>query len=97
MAPIMAQVITNLNLESSTSGVCFAQQYIYKHGLKKFKERGKEAAYKEIDQLIRRTCFAPIDVKNLTASEKERAQEGLMFLNKKETNQLKVDWCIMGS
>ena len=72
-------MITNLNLESSTSGVCFAQQYIYKHGLKKFKERGKEAAYKEIDQLIRRTCFAPIDVKNLTASEKERAQEGLMF------------------
>ena len=35
----------------------FSQQYIMEKGLKKFGERGREAAEKELDQLHRRGCF----------------------------------------
>ncbi|CAJ1968087.1 unnamed protein product [Cylindrotheca closterium] len=37
-------------------GVSFIQQYYLNKGLKIFKERGKEAALKELDQLIKQSC-----------------------------------------
>ncbi|CAJ1940964.1 unnamed protein product [Cylindrotheca closterium] len=38
-------------------GVLFIQQYYLNKGLKIFKERGKDTAMKELDQLIKRSCW----------------------------------------
>ena len=63
--------------------------YIYEKGLKKFGERGKQAAIKEWDQLHRRKCFVPIDVSTLTKQEKERAQQALVLLTEKRNGDIK--------
>ncbi|CAJ1970384.1 unnamed protein product [Cylindrotheca closterium] len=46
-------------------GVSFIQQYYLNKGLKIFKEQGKEAAMKELDQLIKRSCWTPISIEKL--------------------------------
>ena len=67
----------------------FAQQYIYKKGLKKSGERGKQGAIKEWDQLHRQKCFVPIDVSTLTKQEKEQAQQALVLLTEKRNGDIK--------
>ena len=54
-----------------------------------FGEKGKKATTKELDQLHQRNCFMPIDVSKLTASEKKKAQEALMFLTEKRDGTIK--------
>ena len=48
----------------------YAQQYMFKKGLKLFKEHGQNAAMAELDQLHCRICFAPMLVSKLTVEEK---------------------------
>jgi hypothetical protein len=43
----------------------FAQQYMLQKGLKVFGNKGHEASMKEIDQLHKRTCFAPLSPSHL--------------------------------
>ena len=62
---------------------CLGPQYILQRGLKKFGDEGKEAAKKEMKQLHDRECFKPILISELTATEKAKAQEALMFLTEK--------------
>ena len=50
----------------------FSQQYILEKGLKKFGERGKLAAEKELDQLHKRGCFKPIDVSTKNRQRKTK-------------------------
>jgi hypothetical protein len=38
---------------------------------------------KEIDQLHKRKCFAPLKVKEMKPSERKKAQIALMFLTEK--------------
>ena len=70
-------------------GLSFAQQYTMKKGIKKFGEAGKIAATKEADQLYKRETFRPILVKDLSPSEKRRAQESFMFLTEKRDGSVK--------
>ncbi|CAJ1950474.1 unnamed protein product [Cylindrotheca closterium] len=46
-------------------GVLFIQQYYLNKRLKIFKERGKDAAMKELDQLIKRSSWTPISIEKL--------------------------------
>jgi len=78
-----------INAKVMVQGASYGQQYILQKGLKKFKERGSEAAIKELDQLHKQNCFTPVDVSSLTAAEKRKAQEALMFLTKKRDQSCK--------
>jgi hypothetical protein len=58
-------------------------------GLKVFGNKGHEASKKEIDQLHRRTCFAPLKVKGMKPSKRKKAQMALMFLTEKRDRSVK--------
>jgi hypothetical protein len=44
---------------------------------------------KEINQLNRRTCFAPLRVKETKPSKRKKAQMALMFLTEKRDRSVK--------
>ena len=73
----------------NVKGAQFVQQFILKEGLKRFGERGKRAATKEVDQLDQRNCFRPILVSELTPAERKKAMVALMFLCEKRDGTCK--------
>jgi hypothetical protein len=60
-----------------------------KKGLKVFGNKGHEASIKEINQLHKRTYFAPLKVKEMKPSERKKAQIALMFLTEKRDKSMK--------
>jgi hypothetical protein len=44
---------------------------------------------KEIDQLHKRTCFAPLKVKEMKPFKRKKAQIALMFLTEKRDKSMK--------
>jgi hypothetical protein len=58
-------------------------------GLKVFGNKEHEASMKETDQLHKRTCFAPLKVKEMKPSERKKAQMVLMFLTEKRDISVK--------
>jgi hypothetical protein len=58
-AMVVAQLMSNIISEATIDGASFAQKYIVRHGLKKFRQCGADARTKEMDQLHRRNCFTP--------------------------------------
>jgi hypothetical protein len=70
-------------------GASFPQQYMLQKRLKVFGNKGHEALMKEIDQLHKRTCFAPLKVKEMKPSERKKAQMALMFLTEKRDRSMK--------
>jgi hypothetical protein len=89
MAIVATTVITEIQTKVNEQGASFAQQYILQKGLQKFGEQGAQAASKELDQLHKRNCFTPVDVSKLTATEKKKAMEALMFLTEKRDGTIK--------
>ena len=69
--------------------LCHAQLYILQKGIKIFGERGTQAAKSEVKQLHDRVGFRALAVKELTRQERERAQEGLLFLTEKKDGSVK--------
>ena len=53
LAMVIACYMTNINAKVTAQGATFSQQYILQKGLKKFEQRGTQAAFKELDQLHR--------------------------------------------
>ena len=88
-ALIAAMVMVEANARGSANGFSIAQQHLLKKGLKKFGDRGYQAAHKEMDQLHNRSCFAPIDISTLSPTEKRKAQEALLFLTEKRDKSIK--------
>ena len=88
-ASLIAHAMIQIMQKGTSEGYNFAQQFMFKRGLKIFKERGEAAAIKEIDQLVRRNCFTPISVKSLTAKERAKCVNGLMFLCEKRDKTVK--------
>ncbi|CAJ1960055.1 unnamed protein product [Cylindrotheca closterium] len=72
-----------------TQGVSFIQQYYLNKGLKLFKDCGKKAAIKELDQLVKQQCWDPVHVEELTKKEKEKAVGAMILLAKKHTGEVK--------
>src|SRR4029078_8048442 len=89
LAMVIARCMADINAKVMVQGASYGQQYILQKGLKKFKERGSKAAIKELDQLHKQNCFTPVDVSSLTAPEKRKAQEALMFLTEKRDQSCK--------
>jgi hypothetical protein len=89
IAGVAAHHIHNHNEKALNNGASFGQQHILQKGLKTFGEKGKKAALKEMKQLHNRSCFEPILVSELTASEKKKAQKALIFLIKKRDGTIK--------
>jgi hypothetical protein len=71
-----------LNPKSKTAHQ-FVLSYSLMKGLKKFDQRGREAAYKEMKQLHNQVVFKPIKIAELTEQEKRQAMEST-FLGRKE-------------
>ena len=88
-AMIICRLIDDLNHQVATRGKSFVQQFILQQGLKKFGKRGGDAAVKEAEQLYKRTCFEPVSIKEMTAKERKKAQEALMFLCEKRDGTIK--------
>jgi hypothetical protein len=86
---IMARLISDLQNQVKTKKKSFAQQYILQKGLKLYGSKGYDAALKELEQLYKRTCFEPVNVNELTAGEKKKAQQALMFLCEKRDGTIK--------
>ena len=68
-----------------------------KRGFRKFGERGKAAAFKEMKQLHDRVVFEPIKYEELTKLEKRRAMESLIFTVEKRDKTVKARTCANGS
>ena len=62
----------------------FVQTYSLNKGIKKFGVKGKKAAYKEMWQLHDIIVFTLVRVESLTAQERKRAMESLIFLIKRD-------------
>jgi hypothetical protein len=88
-AMLIARFIQDIRMNVNQHGASFAQQYMLQKGLKVFGEKGHDALKKEIDQLHRRTCFAPLKVKEMKPSKRKKAQMGLMFLTEKRDKTVK--------
>ena len=78
-------------------GVSYIQQYYLNKGLKIFKERGKDAAMKELDQLIKRSCWTPRRISELKESEKRKAVDAMMLLAEKHTGEVKGRYVFRGN
>jgi hypothetical protein len=81
--------MNDINSQTTIKGATFAQQYMVQRGLKKFGQKGADAATKEMDQLHRRNCFTPIDVASMTQEERRKTVEALMFLTEKRDKTIK--------
>jgi hypothetical protein len=66
------------------------QTYSLNAGLKKFEEKGWDAALGETKQLHDRRVFKPIDASTLSALERRRALESLIFLVEKKDNRIQT-------
>ncbi|CAJ1964422.1 unnamed protein product [Cylindrotheca closterium] len=64
-------------------GVLFIQQYYLNKGLKIFKEQGKDAAMKELDQLIKSSCWTLISIEKLRPTKRNKAIDAMMLLAEK--------------
>jgi hypothetical protein len=83
-AMLIAQFIQDITLNISEHGASFAQQYVLQKGLKVFGKKGHDASMKEINQLHRTTCFAPLKVKNMKPSKRRKVHMAFMFLIEKK-------------
>jgi hypothetical protein len=88
-AILIARFIQDITMNVNKHGASFAQQFMLQKGLNVFGNKGHEASMKEIDQLHKRTCFAPLKEKEMKHSERKKAQMALMFLTEKRDKSMK--------
>ena len=75
----------------------FIQMYTLQQGIKKWGDRGKATALKEMKQLHDRVVFEPITIDDMTSLERKRAMESLIFLAEKRDGMIKARTCANGS
>ena len=86
-ALVAARIMDEMNNMSIKKGKSFAETYSLKKGIKKFGIKGYKALEKEIGQLHHRVCFEPINIQDLSQSEKDKGMDSLAFITEKEINQ----------
>ena len=67
----------------------FVQTYSLKKAFKKFEQKGKDGACKEMNQLHNRIIFELVRLQDLSQDEINKAIESLMFLAKKRDRTVK--------
>ena len=93
-AALIAQVIQQIkDRVTGLDGVSFIQQYYITKWLKIFGEKGQGAAMKELEQLVKRNCWRPTKVEDLTPIEKKQAVDAMMLLAEKNDGTVK-DRCV---
>ena len=97
IAPLTIHKINMMHAKCKEKGMSFVETYSLKKGLKKFGEKGHQAAYKEMKQLHDRVCFEPINPNALTPQERRKAMESLIFLTEKRDGKIKARACANGS
>ena len=95
-AHVMARIINHID-EGIVDEYSFVQQYGLKAGIKKFGQRGKDAAHDEMKQLNYREVFTPIDTTEMTFEERKKSMESLIFLVEKRDGRIKGRTCANGS
>jgi hypothetical protein len=89
-AMLIPRFIQDITMNVNQHGASFAQQYILPKGLKVFGQKGHDALKKEIDQLHKRTCFAPLKVKEMKPSKrKEEGANGVDVSHREEGQEHK--------
>ena len=88
-ALVIARIMNQIHDNVDKKGVSFIQQYYLTKGLKLFKNDGKNAAIKELDQLVQRNCWTPVHVEELTREEKDKATDSMMLLAQKNSGKIK--------
>jgi hypothetical protein len=88
-AMLMARLIYDLNTRVVREAALFAQQCLLNKGLKIFRQKGRDASKKEMDQLHRRSCFTPKSIVKMTQIEQRKAQQALIFLREKRCRTVK--------
>ncbi|CAJ1968996.1 unnamed protein product [Cylindrotheca closterium] len=84
-AILIARCMMQIKAKFDTDeGLNFIQQYYINQGLKKLGDDGKDAVDKELRQMLLRDCFTPKFVKDMTASERKKAQSAIMLLAEKQ-------------
>ena len=96
-AVIMAIFINEMNNQTTEIKKSFLETYSLKQGIKKFGEKGYNAAFGEMLQLHQIKCFRPVGVSEMTNWEKKRALESLIFLVEKRDGRVKGRTCANGS
>jgi hypothetical protein len=86
---LVARFIQDITMNVNRHRESFAQQYMMQKGLKVFGRNGHNASTKEIDQLHKITCFAPLKVQEMKHSERKKAHMALMFLTEKRDKSMK--------
>ncbi|CAJ1948203.1 unnamed protein product [Cylindrotheca closterium] len=81
IAPCMMQIKAKFDTDE---GLNFIQEYYTNQGLKEIGDDGKDAVDKELRQMLMRDCFTPEFVKDMTASERKKAQSAMMLLVEKQ-------------
>jgi hypothetical protein len=75
----------------------FTQTFSLSRGMKKFGEKGCQAAVKEMEQLYERIIFDLIHADDITTVEKKCILESLIFLTEKRDGTIKCCTCANGS
>ena len=99
-----ARLIANVMHSFNSAGVnkshkhhAFLQTHNLKQGLKKFGQRGNDAASEEMKQLHDRKVFSPVHLSDLSPTERKRAMSSLIFLVEKRDGRVKARTCANGS
>ena len=95
-AMLLGRYIVDFNSRAKSNNFSFGQQYILQKGLKVFGKRAYDSTKDEIKQLHFRNAFEPEDISNLTAEEKKKALDTLIFVTEKRTGEIKSRACING-
>ena len=88
-ALLIAKAMVDFYHKGATNTWSFGQQHILQKGLKMFKDICHAAAIKELDQLHKRMRFTPVDINDLTTSEKKKAMEAMLLLTEKKDKTVK--------
>ena len=96
--------VSNNNIEYGHSfGIVLARiiqhisflHYNLRQGIKLFGDKGREAAFKELEQLHLRKVFHPLDINELPHEERKKALESLIFLRKRKMVISKIEHVLM--
>ena len=93
----MVQFNKRMEIQPEQVGHQYVTTYSLHQGIKKFKDKGTQAATAEMQQMLDRKCFQPINKHELTDAEGKRTMESLIFLTEKRDGRIKARHCANGS
>ena len=87
----------NKGYSKAVKAISFIETFSLKRGIAKFGEPGREAAKAEMRQLHKRTAFTPLHPEEMSAAERRKTLESLIFLVQKRDGRIKARTCANGS